>query len=212
MDRFKILKHNEWPTGKTQYVMARSADLQTDARKLWEIYEVGDFSTREERGQAFILATEKFPKRTTIDFVDGAYYENALGTNEAKPIGEDFVQLTNLIVEEIQPQVSLGNIMANQHFRNKREDANTRAMQDVAQGMRELARKTKLPDNFFEPIISNDPKKPAKNAGFDAWFDFYHLCKRERRKYTLPELAKDMGYSLGHVKTMHALYKSERGI
>lgn len=61
------------------------------------------------------------------------------------------------------------------------------------------------------PVLTM-PTKPSKDAGFVAWFDYYHHCKKVKRKYTLQELADDIEYSLPHVKAMHRLYKTERDL
>ncbi len=63
-----------------------------------------------------------------------------------------------------------------------------------------------------EGIQQSDSPKPQKDAGWDAWFDYYHHCKKIGKKYTLVELSVDIGYSLQRVKEQHALYKASRDL
>jgi len=70
---------------------------------------------------------------------------------------------------------------------------------------------TQVVETPISPQISEQPK-PAKDAGFDAWFDYYYYCRSIRRKYTLRELAKDMGFSLSYIKAQHRLYKQDKDL
>jgi hypothetical protein len=59
---------------------------------------------------------------------------------------------------------------------------------------------------------SDWPPSPGPGAYPDRWFDWYHHCKDELGyKFTLEELAKEMGLSYGHVRKLHATYMHEHG-
>lgn len=53
------------------------------------------------------------------------------------------------------------------------------------------------------------PIKPRDISNYDDWFDYYHACKKAKFKYTLNDLANDVGISSSHAKRLHALYKAE---
>ena len=57
------------------------------------------------------------------------------------------------------------------------------------------------------PSKPEKPEKPAKDAPRDQWFDYYHQMKGIGFKYTLNDLASDLGLSHGHVRDLHILYK-----
>lgn len=55
------------------------------------------------------------------------------------------------------------------------------------------------------------PAKPPPGAGLDAWFDWYHAMKGAGYHCTLGDVARETGYSEGHIKHEHRSYKLRCG-
>jgi len=61
------------------------------------------------------------------------------------------------------------------------------------------------------PVGPSEPAKPPPGAGLDAWFDWYHAMKGAGYHCTLGDVARETGYSEGHIKHEHRSYKLRRG-
>jgi len=64
-----------------------------------------------------------------------------------------------------------------------------------------------------EPGTSQQPAqsagRPCGEAGWEPWFKYYYEMQEAKRKYTLKDLAKDMGYSYSYVREQKARYDAE---
>lgn len=60
-------------------------------------------------------------------------------------------------------------------------------------------------------VRPSEPAKPPPGAGLDAWFDWYHAMKGAGYHCTLGDVARETGYSEGHIKHEHRSYKLRRG-
>ncbi len=60
-------------------------------------------------------------------------------------------------------------------------------------------------------VRPSEPAKPSPRAGLDAWFDWYHAMKGAGYHCTLGDVARETGYSEGHIRHEHRSYKLRRG-
>jgi hypothetical protein len=65
--------------------------------------------------------------------------------------------------------------------------------------------------NIGKPEKPKKPKSIKEGGTLDDWFDWYHKMHDNGYKCTLKDVSSEIGYSLGHVKTMHARYMNEGG-
>ena len=62
-----------------------------------------------------------------------------------------------------------------------------------------------------KPARPPDPVKGEPET-LDPWFVYYHQMKAAGFKYTLVDLAQEVGYSPGYVKQLHARWKTSNQI
>jgi hypothetical protein len=59
----------------------------------------------------------------------------------------------------------------------------------------------------LENIPLKEPKKPDTRYPLDNWFDYYHNMQKAGKKYTLKQLAKEVGYAHSTIRYRHREYK-----
>jgi hypothetical protein len=168
---------------------------QTRTREAWRIslevgHGMGRDTSKEER-DAMILALEELPNKTTVEFIDGAYYKpSSLGVMGSLyrskqdspppyqpkpekvfnyPTGGDLV----LIAEQIKAELAVN-------------------IQDT------------------RDIQASPLQEPTTHKLRD-WFDYLHAVKH-RTRIKLAYIAEKTGYKYSNVRKEHSRYMAERGI
>jgi hypothetical protein len=58
-------------------------------------------------------------------------------------------------------------------------------------------------------VLSDPLIEPDKNDSLNAWFNYFHKCKNQRKKFTLKDLARKTGKKYGLVRKEHSKYLKE---
>jgi hypothetical protein len=101
---FFLLHKEVFSTDTSHYTYLGDSRYETSSRSIWNIIETTDgnifFGTSRS---SIILASEKFPNKTTVQFIDGKSASNLFRTeHDNPPIGNDFLTIAELMASQIK--------------------------------------------------------------------------------------------------------------
>jgi hypothetical protein len=69
-----------------------------------------------------------------------------------------------------------------------------------------------MPDDEPErPVALEKPEQPAKESGFDAWFEYYYGMREAGYKITLRDIADKTDFSYGYIRQKKSEYDRKHG-
>ena len=107
MDEITLLHQEIWVVENKNYYHSRDTTYEKQYRSIWDIIEAtegGIIWAKVKCG--VILALEKLPNETTVQFIDGKTTTGLfLSGLDSPPIGDDFLVIIEKIVDELENKV-----------------------------------------------------------------------------------------------------------
>jgi hypothetical protein len=104
MGEFFLLHQEAFTTDTSHYTYFRSPNHETSTQSIWNIIETTDENIYFGISRSSIIfASEKFPNKTTVQFIDGKSETNLHRTeHDNPPIGNDFLTIVEMMASQIK--------------------------------------------------------------------------------------------------------------